>query len=98
MTTVEAKICPPDRGALDAKEKTVSVRWDAAPSSIRGPYYTGEKNRDGLAMYDLVFDNTTQSAQVASSAGPTRTSGAPQEQTRKKRLFNAVPMTTSLED
>ena len=32
-------------GAMNATEKSVSVRWDADMSTLRGPYYTGEQGK-----------------------------------------------------
>ena len=88
------------RGAQDAEEKTVSVRWDAAPSTIRGPYYTGAQDRDGKATYDLIAEPGVPSSSnnAASSTEHADAMGAKHEQTKTKRLYNHVPLPTAEED
>lgn len=91
---------PHGRGAQDAKEKTVSVRWDAAPATIRGPYYTGAQDGDGKATYDLIAAPGVASCtkNAASSTEHADAMGAKHEQTKKKRLYNHVPMPSAEED
>jgi hypothetical protein len=49
----------PGRGALKADERSVSVRWDADKSDVRGPYYTGEPCDRGSGIGTEKFDLTT---------------------------------------
>ena len=49
----------PGRGALKADERSVSVRWDADTSDVRGPYYTGEPCDRGSGIGTEKFDLIT---------------------------------------
>lgn len=49
----------PGRGALKPDERSVSVRWDADMSDVRGPYYTGEPCDRGSGIGTEKFDLTT---------------------------------------
>jgi hypothetical protein len=46
----------PGRGASNPNERSVSVRWVADLSDIRGPYYTGESCDRGSGIGDSKFD------------------------------------------
>ena len=46
----------PGRGALKHDERSVSVRWDADKSDVRGPYYTGEPCDRGSGIGTEKFD------------------------------------------
>jgi len=49
----------PGRGALKPDERSVSVRWDADKSDVRGPYYTGEPCDRGSGIGTEKFDLVT---------------------------------------
>ena len=49
----------PGRGALKPEERSVSVRWDADKSDVRGPYYTGEPCDRGSGIGTEKFDLIT---------------------------------------
>ncbi|EKX47712.1 hypothetical protein GUITHDRAFT_106699 [Guillardia theta CCMP2712] len=46
----------PGRGALKPDERSVSVRWDADLTDVRGPYYTGEPCDRGSGIGTPKFD------------------------------------------
>ncbi len=46
----------PGRGAFRLDERSVSVRWDADKSDVRGPYYTGEPCDRGSGIGTPKFD------------------------------------------
>lgn len=46
----------PGRGAFRSDEKSVSVRWDADKSDVRGPYYAGEPCDRGSGVGTPKFD------------------------------------------
>jgi len=52
---------------MDACEKSVSVRWDAEKTDIRGPYYTGAQGDEGVwcilwQILSLNFQSLPQAA------------------------------------
>ena len=49
----------PGRGAIKPDERSVSVRWDADKSDVRGPYYTGEPCDRGSGIGTEKFDLVT---------------------------------------
>ena len=49
----------PGRGAIKPDERSVSVRWDADKSDLRGPYYTGEPCDRGSGIGTEKFDLVT---------------------------------------
>jgi hypothetical protein len=46
----------PGRGAFRSDERSVSVRWDADRTDVRGPYYTGEPCDRGSGIGTPKFD------------------------------------------
>lgn len=63
----------PGRGALKPDERSVSVRWDADKSDVRGPYYTGEPcdrgSGIGTEKFDLIALQEVNEEEAEDAAG-----------------------------